>query len=72
MGSSVTLWEETAPVKLPDEQCPGRWAAGEARRPSRLVFHVVTPPELALRLQSLPAMLHMASLMPLQSYSKGS
>jgi hypothetical protein len=22
LRSSVTLWEETAPVKLPDEQCP--------------------------------------------------
>ena len=37
--SSVTLWEETAPVKLPDEHCPDRWAIGEARRQSRLVFH---------------------------------
>ena len=24
MHSSVTLWEETAPVKLPDEHGPGR------------------------------------------------
>lgn len=23
LHSSVTLWEETAPVKLPDEHCPG-------------------------------------------------
>ena len=27
LHSSVTLWEETAPVKLPDEQCPAVWAA---------------------------------------------
>jgi hypothetical protein len=37
--SSVTLWEETAPVKLPDEQCPDWCAIGEDSRRSRLVFH---------------------------------
>ena len=27
LGSSVTLWEETAPVKLPDEHGPGAGCA---------------------------------------------
>src|SRR5664280_1063553 len=38
---------------------------------TRLVFHFSTPPELAPKLQSLPAILHKQSRMPLQSYSKG-
>src|SRR4051794_14159953 len=37
--SSVTVWEETAPVKLPDEHGPGCWAAGEDGRDLRVVFH---------------------------------
>ena len=38
--SSVTLWEETAPVKLPDEHGPGPWSrTGEDGRAFRVVFH---------------------------------
>src|SRR5215210_1701756 len=39
--SSVTLWEETAPVKLPDEHGPdaGEYRVGEDGRQSRVVFH---------------------------------
>ena len=37
--SSVTVWEETAPVKLPDEHGPGVCDAGEDGRDPRLVFH---------------------------------
>jgi len=37
--SSVTIWEETAPVKLPDEHGPARWASGEDGRDLRVVFH---------------------------------
>ena len=43
LRSSVTVWEETAPVKLPDERGPGR-EPGEARRRARLVFHRWLPP----------------------------
>ena len=32
----------------------------------------MTPPELALRLQSLPPMLHMNNQIPISDYSKGS
>src|SRR4026208_1176178 len=36
-----------------------------------LVFHISAPPRLAPRLQSLPAILHKHSRIPVQSYSKG-
>ncbi len=40
LHSSVTLWEETAPVKLPDEHGPVRCLSnGEDQRPFRVVFH---------------------------------
>ena len=74
MRASVTLWEATAPVKLPTRHCP---------RPSfhrpRLEFSdsqggisTTTPPELASQHQSLPPILHNESKNPMPSCSKGS
>src|SRR3974390_693338 len=50
---------------------PRRTGRGYTSITTRLVFHISTPPELAPELQSLPAILHKQSRMPLQSYSKG-
>src|SRR4051795_827726 len=42
--SSVTLWEETAPVKLPDEHCPDRGhARGSTNDHSGWYFPVGSP-----------------------------
>ena len=40
LNSSVTLWEETAPVKLPTKHCPtpGFTERGEEARGTRVVF----------------------------------
>ena len=71
--ASVTLWEATAPVKLPTRQCPS------PRVRSRLDFKVnqggisrLPPWKLALPLQRLPPILHRQTLKSLSSYSKGS
>src|ERR1700736_758078 len=70
--ASVTLWEATAPVKLPtmrglgpcfEPQLDIRIAKGGISR--------TAPRKLAPPLQSLPPILHIAVLMPAQSCSKG-
>jgi hypothetical protein len=74
LRASVTLWEATAPVKLPARHCP----QPRFHRP-RLEFSdlqggisTTTPPELASQLQSLPPILHSKSKNPMPSCSKGS
>jgi hypothetical protein len=71
LGASVTLWEATAPVKLPTWHSPNTGL----RRPleSRLGqagISTTTPPKLAPRLPSLPAILHKPSPHPMPSCSK--
>ena len=71
LGASVTLWEATAPVKLPTWHSPNTGP----RRPleSRLGqagISTTTPPKLAPRLPSLPAILHKPSPHPMPSCSK--
>src|SRR5215207_6846065 len=62
--ASVTLWEATAPVKLPTRRCPRpRFLCGTELESSNLQggISLVTPPELAPRFQSLPPILHSKS-----------
>ncbi len=71
LGASVTLWEATAPVKLPTWHGPSprSWA----RLGSRLNqggISLSAPPKLALQLQSLPPMLHRSNPNTMPSYSK--
>ena len=72
-NASVTLWEATAPVKLPTMHCPGpRDNLGRiAISITANLFHIAAPHELAPALQSLPPILHKQSRIPVQSYSKG-
>ena len=58
--ASVTLWEATAPVKLPAMQGPGPGSRGAVRRQkTKGGISRMAPPELAPALQSLPPILHM-------------
>ena len=71
--ASVTLWEATAPVKLPTWRCPGagsrhrlgRWTPKGGISPS-------APPTLTGGDPCLPPMLHMDVQPPAPSWSKGS
>ena len=72
-GASVTLWEATAPVKLPDRHCPPPGFTG-----SKLEFNNnqggiprVTPPKLALQFQRLPPILYKLKQKSISSCSKG-
>src|SRR5215204_4491152 len=70
--ASVTLWEATAPVKLPAMQGPGSCERPRLDiRERKGGISRVAPRELAPPLHSLPPILHILSLMPLQSCSKG-
>jgi hypothetical protein len=55
--SSVTLWEETAPVKLPTIHCP-RPKSGLELQTYQGGISRLAPPNLAIRFQSLPPILH--------------
>ena len=72
-GASVTLWEATAPVKLPARHCPPPGFTG-----SKLEFNNnqggiprLTPPRLTPQLQRLPPILYKLSLNPISSCSEG-
>ena len=72
MGASVTLWEATAPVKLPTRHCPSPGFTG-----SKLEFNDnqggiprVTPYKLASIHHSLPPILYILYLISISSYSK--
>ncbi len=70
---SVTLWEATAPVKLPAMRGPGA-RSGRARLDHHFVKGGISrtaPSRLAPELQSLPPILPMPTRRPAQSYSKG-
>jgi hypothetical protein len=71
LRSSVTLWEETAPVKLPTRHCPPI-LTGLGFHYSKAGISRVAPPRLAPRLHSLPAILHRPHRNPISSCSKGS
>ncbi len=69
MGASVTLWEATAPVKLPTWHGPSIASRLESRLWKSGISRL-TPPRLASGLQSLPPILHIHNPSPLPSYSK--
>ena len=74
LDSSVTFWEETAPVKLPTKHCPlpgftgtrlgGSWLKGG--------ISTVAPPWPEPGDQRLPPILRMRHKTPVPGYSKGS
>jgi hypothetical protein len=74
LDSSVTLWEETAPVKLPTKHCPssgftdsrlgGSWRKGG--------ISTSAPPWPGPGDQRLPPILRMRHKTPVPGYSKGS
>ena len=73
LGASVTIWEATAPVKLPTCHCP------ENRSGPRLGLNLakggiprLAPPRPEPRLLSLPPILCMVRPNPMASYSKAS
>jgi hypothetical protein len=64
--ASVTLWEATAPVKLPTTQGPGPDPRTAVRHhDDKGGISRLAPLQLAPKLQSLPPILHMPTLMPL-------
>ena len=71
LGASVTLWEATAPVKLPTWHC---FLTGlRLRLESKLDqsgISLATPPRLAPQIHSLPAILHRLSPNSIPSCSK--
>ena len=72
-GSSVILWEETAPVKLTAWRGPG--AGSGARLGDRTPkggISPAAPPRLAPGHRCLPPMLHMDAQPPMPGNSKGS
>ena len=71
--SSVTLWEETAPVKLPTRHCPQPGSRVYVRTPAIKGWYFRTAPRrLASTLQSLPPIPHIKDQCSVSSYSKGS
>jgi hypothetical protein len=71
-GASVTLWEATAPVKLPTRHCPLPGFHGRRLELQQCKGGISTTAqrELAPPLQSLPPILHIHNQNPMPSYSK--
>eukprot|EP01084_Bolivina_argentea_P292688 503240_1 len=71
--ASVTLWEATAPVKLPTRgvPTPANGVRLDARKAQGGISRL-PPPELAPGFRWLPPILHSSFLAPLRSCSKGS
>ena len=69
MGASVTLWEATAPVKLPTRHC-SPVSPGLDQKLRKGGISRATPPRLAPRLQRLPPILHSFNFEPMPSCSK--
>ena len=71
MNASVTLWEATAPVKLPTRRCPD---AGSRQRlesqPLQRGIPTTTPRNFATTHHSLPRILYRSNQDPTSSYSK--
>ena len=72
-GASVTLYEATAPVKLPTRHCPlpGFTGSGLEFSHSKGGIPSVAPPTLVRQLQSLPPILYKLKPKPISSCSKG-
>ncbi len=68
MGASVTLWEATAPVKLPAWHCP--CLNRLEPRPRKSGISPLAPPNLTARVLSLPPILHILNPNPMPNCSK--
>ena len=73
LGASVTLWEATAPVKLPARHCPPPGFTGSelARHYGKGGIPRLTPPRLAPQLRRLPPILYISQRSAISSCSKG-
>ena len=69
MGASVTLWEATAPVKLPTWHGPLAYP-GLGPKTEKSGISTLAPSRLASELQSLPPMLHIPDPGPMPRCSK--
>ena len=69
MGASVTLWEATAPVKLPTWHGPLAYP-GLGPKTEKSGISTLAPSRLASGLQSLPPMLHIPDPGPMPRCSK--
>ena len=70
-GASVTVWEATAPVKLPTCHCSSNRSGHRLGRNSiKGGIPPSAPPRLAPRLRSLPPILYMREPHPMTGYSK--
>ncbi len=67
MGASVTLWEATAPVKLPARHCPRSWLGSKLAKSGISPSPPQPPQGLILR---LPPILRIPSPEPVSSCSK--
>ena len=71
MYASVTLWEATAPVKLPTRRCPGTGSRQRLEiQPLQRGIPRTTPMHLATHHHSLPRILYRSNQIPTSSYSK--
>ena len=71
MGASVTFWEATAPVKLPTRHCSvTRSGPPLELRPNEAGIPRLTPRDLTIALQSLPAILYTLDPNSMPSCSK--
>ena len=69
MNASVTLWEATAPVKLPTRHCPRAYPGLEPEK-EKSGISTAAPPRLAPGFHSLPPILHISAPSPMSSCSK--
>ena len=72
-GASVTLWEATAPVKLPTRHCPlpSFMGSGLDSHHNQGGIPRLTPPTLACQIQRLPPILYRLKQLSISSCSKG-
>jgi hypothetical protein len=68
LGASVTLWEATAPVKLPTWHCPP--IQGLESKSDESGISPLAPLNLTAQLLRLPPILHRPDLNSMPSYSK--
>jgi hypothetical protein len=73
LHSSVTLWEETAPVKLPNKHCssPGFTGSKLGQKNVKGGISRMAPRRPEPALQSLPPILRITYSWPIPAYSKG-
>ena len=71
MNASVTLWEATAPVKLPTRRCPQQGLLVKLElQPAQRGIPTATPDKFASAHHSLPRILYRTNQSSTSSYSK--